>query len=266
MRGELKRAFSSAGFWAAMIVMFLCLQGFALPVHLGQTFGPRAESVANRQSALALTLGGIFFGGVIMLLPFCASIAYAGNQVDDIRSDFMPWCLLRSSVKKYAARKVIAAFLSAFTAFFVAFIVHAVLWHFVGIPYDPIQYPHQEIPFWPESYFSIWANIGYGWPIILDIAIGMAFSAGCWSVAALAVSIWIPDKLLVCIIPACIERLWRTHLLYYLFGIWLPTPDTLFNDAQTVAGNMQCIIVYAVMSAIAVLVYYVGLKRRAQHA
>lgn len=266
MRSERKRIFSSAGFWSALTVMFLCLQGFALPVHLRQSCGALAESIPNRQSSLALTLGGVFFGGFMLLLPFCASLAYAGSQVDDIRTDFISWCLLRASVKRYALRKLTAAFLSAAGAIGAAFLLHAALWHIAGIPYNPATYPNQEIPFWPESYFSAWATIGHGWPIILDIAAGMAFSAGCWSVAALAVAMWIPDKLLVCIVPACIEKLWASGLAYYLFGVWLPTPDALFNDAQTVAGNLQCTAAYAVLLAIAVWAYLAGLQRRAQHA
>lgn len=266
MRTELKRAFSSPGFWATMIVMFLCLQGFALPVHVGQSYGPTAEAIEYRQSALALTLGGIFFGGVILLLPFCASLAYSGSQVDDIRTDTISLCLIRSSVRNYAVHKVAASFLSAFVAILVAFIAHAAIWHVLGIPYDPIVYPYQEISFWSESYFSKWATIGNGWPIILNIAVGMAFSAGCWSIVALAVAIWVPDKMLVCIIPACIEKLWRSNLAYYLFGIWLPDPDTLFNDAQTLSGNLECLLAYAVLVAIALLMYILGLKRRAKNA
>lgn len=266
MKVELKRAFSSPGFWATMIIMFLCLQGYALPVHINQTYGASAEPIEIRQSSLALTLGGIFFGGVILLLPFCSTLAYSGSQVDDIRAFFLPWCVLRSSVKSYALRKLTASFLSAFVAIFIAFILHAGIWHILGIPYDPVKYPYQEIPFWPESYFSKWATIGHGWLIILNIAAGMAFCAGCWSIVALAVAVWIPDRLLVCIIPACIEKLWRANLSYYLFGIWLPDPDTLFNDAQTLSGNLECILSYAVLLFAAVLLYWVGLRRRTKNA
>lgn len=266
MRAEFRRTFSSTGFWTAMIIMFLCLQGFALPVHVHQTYGKYAESIANRQSALALTIGGIFFGGAILLLSFCATLVHAGHLVDDIRTDFFSWCLARSSVKKYAISKIVVAFVSAFAAMFLAFISHALLWQWLGIPYDPFEYPNQEIAFWSESYFSTWATIAHGWPIILNLALGMAISAGSWAIVALAVAVWIPDKLLVCIIPACIEKLWRANLSYYLFGIWLPAPDTLFNDAQTLQGNMECICAYAVVIVISVFLYVVGLKRRAKNA
>lgn len=266
MKAELKRAFSSVGFWITILLMFLCLQGFALPVHISQTYGLYAEPVEYRQSALSLTLGGIFFGGVILLLPFCATFAYAGSQVEDIRSGFLPWCGLRSSVRTYALRKIIASFASASTAIFIAFIVHAGLWHLLGIPYDPTIYPYQEIPFAAESYFSSWASVANGWPIILNIALGMAFSAGCWAIVALSITVWIPDNLLICIIPACIEKLWRSNLSYYLLGIWLPSPDTLFNDAQTVTGNIQCITAYIVVLTMAVLLYMIGLSRRMKHA
>ena len=246
--------------------MFFCLQGYALPVYISQSFGAQAESVELRESALALTLGGIFFGGMILLLPFCGSLSYAGSQVDDIRSDFISFCLLRSSVKDYACRKIIAAFVCAFVAAFMAFIVHAILWHLIAVPYNPIDYPNHEIPFWEESYFHQWAQVAHGWPIILNIGLGLAFSSGVWSVVALASAMWMPDKLLVCIIPACLNKLWGANLAYYLFGIWLPSPDTLFNDAQTFSGNLQCLMAFSVVFILAISLYLAGLKRRAQHA
>lgn len=266
MRAELRRAFTSPGFWGAALVMFFCLQGYALPVYLSQAHGIHSEPVALRESALALSLGGIFFGGMILLLPFCSSLAYAGSQVDDIRTGFLSLDLLRSSFQGYACRKVITAFVCAFAAAFGAFIAHASLWHLIAVPYDPVRYPNHEIPFWEESYFHQWAQVAHGWPIILNIGFGLAFTSGVWSVVALAAAAWVPDKLLVCVIPACLNKLWSANLAFYLFGVWLPSPDALFNDAQTVTGDLRCLVAFAIVLALAVMGYGAGLKRRAWHA
>ena len=263
MRKELKRALSSPLFIMSTVVFFLCLQGFALPVFIQDSI---REPLEYRQSALALSLGGFFFGGVILLLPFCAPMAHAVSQVDDLRSGMMHWCILRSSVGKYASNKILSCFLASALSMGGAFAVHVILWNLLAVPYDPIQYPNHEIGFYQESFFLSWSTIAHGFPIYAEIGLGLAFSAGIWSVAALAAAVWVPDKLLVVTIPACIFKLWGGNLAYYLFGIWLPSPDTLFNDAQTVSSVLAALAAYGVLLGICVAVYYAGLKRRACHA
>ncbi|MEG2266288.1 MAG: hypothetical protein RSC68_18390 [Acinetobacter sp.] len=266
MKAELKRGFTSPLFFLSMAVLFLCLQGYSLPSYCNQWFGEGIEPLELRQSALSMTLGGIFFGGMLLLLPFCASMAYATIQVDDLRSSLMKWSVLRSSIRCYAARKITVAFLCGAIAAGLAFSIHASLWHLLTLPYDPLMYPNHEIGFWQDSFFLEWSTISNGLPMIIEIAFGLALTAGIWSVVALAVSIWVPDKLLVVIIPASIFKLWSANLSYYLFGFRLPSPDTLFNDAQTVQGDLQCLVAYSVLLLLAITVYFIGLKRRACHA
>lgn len=263
MRKELKRAFSSPLFFLSAIVFFLCLQGYALPSFIQ---GCVYERLENRESALALSLGGFFFGGVILLLPFCAPMAHAVSQVDDLRSGMMQWCVLRSSVCKYVRNKMVSCFLASAVSMGGAFALHAILWNLLAVPYDPVMYPVHEIGFWEESFFSSWATIVHGLPIYIEICLGLAFSAGIWSVTALAAAVWVPDKLLVVTIPACVYHLWSGQLAYHLFGFKLPSPSTLFNDAQTVSSVLQALAAYGVLLALSTAVYYAGLKRRACHA
>ena len=262
MRKELKRAFTSPLFILSTTVFFLCLQGFAVPSYINDVM---LEPLEYRQSALALTLGGIFFGGAILLLPFCAAMAHATSQVDDLRSSMMHWCTLRGSVVKYAFNKMVACFSASAASAGVAFILHAALWHILALPYDPVIYPSHEIGFWNESFFYAWSTVQNGLPIILEIAGGLALTAGIWSIVALATAVWIPDKLLNVIIPASLCKLWSANLTFYLFGFRLPSPDTIFNDAQTLQGDLECLLAYGILLVLAVLLYYHGLKRRACH-
>lgn len=94
----------------------------------------------------------------------------------------------------------------------------------------------------------------------------MALTAGVWSVVALSVAIWVPDKLLVAIIPVSIFKLWNANLTYYLFGFRLPDPSTLFNDGQTIQGDLQCLLAYAIFLVLAIIVYLLGLRRRVCNA
>lgn len=262
MKKEMRRAFSSPLFFLTMIVFMLCLQGFALPTFIQSIFEP----VEYRQSAMVLSLGGIFFGGVILLLPFCAPMAHAASQVDDLRSGMMQWCVLRSSVGRYARSKMVSCFLASAVSMGGAFALHAILWNLLAVPYDPVSYPVHEIGFWEESFFRSWSTIIHGLPIYAEICLGLAFSAGIWSITALAAAVWVPDKLLVVTIPACVYKFWSSKLTYHLFGVRLPSPDTLFNDAQTVSSVLQALAAYSVLLVLSGVVYYVGLKRRACHA
>ncbi len=263
MKNEIKRAFSSPLFFLSITVFFLCLQGFALPAFINQSIN---EPIEYRESALALSLGGFFFGGVLLLLPFCSPMAHAVSQVDDLRSSMMRWFVLRSSVGRYACSKMVSCFFASAVSAGGAFVVHAILWNLLAVPYDPVTYPVHEIGFSGASFFLGWSTIAHGLPIYAEICLGLAFSAGIWSVTALAAAVWVPDKLLVVIIPACVYKLWSSQLTSHLFGIRLTGPDTLFNDSQTVSSVLAALTTYSVLLVISGAIYYAGLKRRACHA
>jgi hypothetical protein len=263
MKKELKRAFTSSMFFLSFFVFFLTLQGYALPTFINNLVN---EPLEIRESALTLTLGGIFFGGAILLQPFCSPMAHAISQVDDLRSGILRWSVLRSSVVNYVARKAIVTFLSASLAIGGAFAIHSLLWNVLALPYNPLAYPNHEVPFAEETLFYAWSHIAYALPIYLQIMLGLAFSAGVWSVTALAAAVWVPDKLLAVTIPACIYQLWSGGLSYYLFGVRLISPSTLFNDWQTPERVKQALIAYGVLLVISLAVYYAGVKRRACYA
>lgn len=262
MRTEIKRAFTGPLFFLSMIILFLCLQGFAVPSYISDLVN---ELLEYRASALTLILGGVYFGGVILLLPFCAAMAHATSQVDDMRSSMLYWIALRSGVVKYALNKMIACFMASAVSAGAAFAFHAAMWHILALPYDPIAFPSHEIGFWSESFFAEWSTIQHGLPIIIEMTIGLAFSAGIWSVVALATAVWMPDKLLTVVVPACVYKLWNANLTYYLFGFRLPSPDTIFNDAQTMQHNLECLLAYGILLVLAALIYFRGIKRRLCH-
>lgn len=229
-------------------------------------FSTLAEPAKYRESALALSLGSIFFGGAILLQPFCSPMAHAVSQVDDLRSGFMPWCVLRGSVRDYVFRKATTSFLAAATAIGGAFVLHAIVWNMVALPYDPVAYPEHAIGFASGSLFFAWAKIAYALPIYVEVTLGLAFTAGVWSVVSLAVSVWVPDRLLAVTIPACIYQLWSGSLTYYLFGFRLISPSTLFNDGQTPERIQDALIAYSVILLVSLLVYHAGVKRRSCYA
>lgn len=261
MKEEIKAAFFSKRFLLAFGLMMTCFLGYSLPSWIfsadwGDEF---------REGALQLSVGGIFFGSSMLLLPFCASVPYAISQVDEIRTSFLEWKVLRGSIRRYSFNKIVATMLSAAVATSMAFALHALVWNFIAYPYDLVTHPYQEIPFSANCIYSNWTNIFYGFPIYLSMTLGIAFCAAIWSVTALAVSVWVPDKLLTIIIPVCIYHLWSCRIFYHLFGINTPHPGALYNDALTVQRVWQSFVMYGILFIISLLVYVLGLKRRTQN-
>lgn len=262
MKEELKGTLFSTKFLLSFGFMFLCFLGYSIPSWLCT-----AElEMEYRESALQLSVGSIFFGSVMMFMPFCAAVAHSTSLVDEMKTSVMCWRVLRGSVKWYAIKKAIASALGAAIATSLAFIIHAVLWNIIAVPVDPIHYQGHEIGFSETCLFAEWYKIWYGIPMYAEIACGIAFSAAVWAVVGLAIAVWIPDRLLVVSIPACIYYMWHLQLPYYLFGINIPHPGTLYNDSLSVESALQCIVAYVVVLMTSLLVYWKGLMRRACNA
>ena len=236
--------------------MLICLFGMSIPewvisVDWGDEF---------RQSALQQSIIGIFFGGVMLLLPFCACVPYATHQVEEIRTSVMHWKLIRGSVRRYATEKIIATALSGGTVVAMAFVIHAMIWNFIAYPCDIIAHPYHEIGFSPTSVYAAWYSTFYGLPMYLSMAIGIFICGAVWATVALAISVWVPDKLLTITIPACLYYLLSASIFRQLFGWNLPHPATLYNDALTWHDAALSLIEYCVILLIACVAYTVGLK------
>ena len=79
MKKEMKLIFSDGKIHLALLVMLLCFNGYSIPIWIEIW----DWDFAYRESALQLTIGGIFFGGIMLLMPFLASIPAAPLQVEE---------------------------------------------------------------------------------------------------------------------------------------------------------------------------------------
>ena len=71
---------------------------------------------------------------------------------------------------------------------------------------------NHTIYFPEECVFHSWYRICYGLPMYIEVAAGIAFTASVWAVVALAISVWVPDKLLTVAIPSFLYHLWNTDV------------------------------------------------------
>lgn len=263
MQEELKRAIKAPQARASFLVCFFTLMGYSAAYWIGCIIID--EWIEYRESALHLSLGGIFFGGFMLLLPFCAALAHSTSQVDDMGSGMMQWEALRGSVFKYVRVKVGTCMIVAAVTASCAFVVHAIIWNLIALPPDPATYPNHMIYFSQECLFHDWFSICYGLPIYIEMTIGIAFTASVWAVVALAIAVWIPDKLLTVSIPSFLYYLWNADVVLYFTGIRLPHPAILFNDGLSVQKAIISVISYLVVLAISLFFYTMGCKRRCRN-
>lgn len=264
MRKELERALKAPQVWASFVVCFITLMGYSLAYWIGTILV--GEWMEYRESALQLSLGGIFFGGFMLLLPFCAALSHSTSQVDDMCSGMMQLEVLRGSVLKYIRIKAGTCMIVAAAAASSAFVMHAILWNIIALPVDPATYPNHTIYFSKNCVFNNWYTICYGLPMYIEVTLGIAFTASVWAVVALAISVWFPDKLLTVTIPSFLYYLWSANVVFYFTGIKTPHPATLFNDGLTVEKAIISIISYLVILAISLVCYYIGCQRRCRNA
>jgi hypothetical protein len=221
--------------------------------------------IEYRPSALQQSIEGICFGGVLFLLPFCATAVYATSQVMEITSCYIDFKIARCSLARYGWGKLLATALSSGLVLTFVYAIHACIWNLVSLPYDPVAYPYHELPFRDGTLFAGWHKVSHALPIYLYMTMGIGVYGAIWAVCSLAVAVWIPDPLLTVTIPVCIHKFWSGGFFRYAFGWQAPFPVDLFAEDVSPTQLFHTLAMYGVVLAIAVSLYFWGLKRRVRH-
>lgn len=261
MREELGDTFRSPLLYLSAAMMLFGFLGFSLPVWLSSANAP----LELRSTALQQSIGAIFFGAMMLFMPLCSTLPRAVSQVEDVRGSMLRWRVLRGGRARYAFIKCSCAALAAVCVTAGVFALHSLAWNAIAMKHDPALFPMHNNFFADISLYYGWFYIKHGLPIYLSMAAGMAISAAVWAIVGLATAVWVPDKLLAVSVPYCLYSLLGTQLSYYLFGVRIPHPSTLFNDALTTKDVWQTLFMYAVLLTAALLVYWTGLNRRVRH-
>lgn len=260
MKIEIRDSLTNKRFTIATLFMFLCLCGYSIESWIESTGWGREY----QPSALQQSVGGIFFGGFMLLLPFCATFSCVLLQVDEIRSHIYYYRAIRTNIRTYIVIKAVSSMVISALTVMCAFLVHAALWNMIALPCDPYTYPYHEIGFF--GLYGDWYKTAYGLPMYIEIAFGMGFCASTWSIVGLATAVWIPDPLIVITVPTIINYFLSYDVFYYFFGWILPHPADLYNDGLTADRLFQAVLLNCAIIFIAFIVYYKGMKRRLQHA
>lgn len=266
---ELKRAILNRNFLLGAAVMLVCMLCMTLPewFSIEWTDDPIVNGIIRNEgmSSLQYATYAIFFGGFVLLIPFCASLPYAIDNVNEVRTHYLLWMVQRTSLRRYAAHKIIVTAISGAIVIMLPFIMHALLWWFIAPPSDPINNPNQILYFAEGCYYNDWYKSLYGLPMYISFSLGMGVTAAVWAVMSLAVTIWLPDKLLAIIIPSCFYYLWQRGLPLQIFGPHFPGPSALYNDALNTERLILSLLAYGAIFVLSIVVYWFGLKRRSCH-
>lgn len=218
--------------------------------------------VAYRASALQQTIGGIFFGGVMLMIPMGAAIPVGINQVDEIQTGFIKYEISRSSLRKYTIRRLTNSFIVAGSAVGLSFLLHAILWNIVATPCDPKVNEYLAIPFSEDCLYYSWQDICYSLPIYLWMIVALFFCGGMWGIVSTTTALFTQDKILAVAIPFCLYYLWHYGLPGILLGIReFPHPADLYNDALTISMVWESVAVYFMLLVVCIVLYIIKLKR-----
>lgn len=248
------------GAYVAFTLMFVSFIGMALP----EWIISRDWGAIGQPSALQLTLEPIYFGGVMLMFPFAACTVFAPLQVEELQSGFIWERAVRTSMLKYGLQQILRNFVYSMVCFSAAFLAHALLFHLIALPSMPEVYEAHEIPYAPDCIYAGWISVWHGLPIILWVALMIGFSASVWATLGLAVSAWIPDRLLTISIPTFIYYIVSSQSFFRFTGNQLPHPADLYNDALTADMAVRSLGYNLVLFLLFAGIYLLGIRRRLQ--
>ncbi|MEG1012854.1 MAG: hypothetical protein RSE58_07000 [Clostridia bacterium] len=261
MRQEIEMVFGRR-FWLSVAIMLICFSGYAALEWIAVGNWP----VEVRPSSLQQTIGGIFFGGVMLLMPLCASLSSGLLQVEELQCAFVDLRIIKSSVHKYIVQKFTASFLCGATSVGLAFSIHAIIWNIVATPCNPIVNSYTAIPFANNCIYYSWEAFCYGLPIYLWMLLWISFCGGMWSFVGITAAMYIPDKIIAIAVPFCIYYLWHCGFPQALLNLkWFPHPADLYNDALTWDVVGISLMVYALLGLTCLALYSIRIQRRYKH-
>lgn len=263
LKTELKSAFRRPQLYLAAGLMLLCLLGTSLPMWIDMGINQQGTGV----TALNMLVVPVFFGGAILMFPFCSAMAYSSIQAEEISSGFALQSCFRSGVRKYVTTKVIAAALTGAFALGAANLVHSLFWTGIAGPFIAENDPAYGTEFFMSGFgegtiYDILWHFPYCWPMYIYQAVGFAITGAFWSVIALWVASLMPDKMLTVTIPVVLYSLWKCDFTRKIFGFSLPDFTAFYNDGQTWQTYLVAFAFHLILAFAAVLGYSHNIRRR----
>ena len=259
---EASRLIRNRHFALAVLIMLIAFSGYAACDWVFMY----DWDVAYRSSSLQQTLGGIYFGGAMLVVPLCAALPAGLAQVEELQTNFIDYRIIRSSMPRYEVTKLASAFLASGAAIALSFVFHALIWNILATPCNPLENDYLAVPFADDCIFAPWQEIFYSLPIYLWIAAAVFFCGGVWGMASVTAAMYTRDKLLSIAVPFCVYFLWSYGFPRVVLGVKrFPHPADLYNDGLTWNGVFSALLAYGVLIVLLNALYGLRLFRRYRH-
>ena len=103
---EASRLIRNRHFALAVLIMLIAFSGYAACDWVFMY----DWDVAYRSSSLQQTLGGIYFGGAMLVVPLCAALPAGLAQVEELQTNFIDYRIIRSSMPRYEVTKLAVSY------------------------------------------------------------------------------------------------------------------------------------------------------------
>lgn len=187
------------------------------------------ESVAAyRPSAFVFSIEPILFGGIILVLPFCACLPTAYSDKKRL-------------ARLSPVRRLFASFVSGGAVVSLPFVIHTILWNFIAIPINTSAYEEHQL--------QLYGIIGtiydsfYGIPVYLLFTGGMFLCGGVLAVVYDTFFCLHEDQIIAFLSPSLFYFGWMKISIQFP-EIELPAPVDLFNEGLTVQGAVKLLVIY----------------------
>lgn len=208
----------------------------------------------------------VFFGGSILLVPFCASIGCSQSQVEEINSGNIQFRIIRSDYLHYSAGKLLSAMITGFIALGGAFAIHTIIWHIIAGPYDIVARPDVKVSFAEGTVYYDLIQLPWAYGVYLHAIIGFGLTGALWAVISMLCAVLLADTFLSVSIPVVLYYLWKSNFTRYLFGFSMPDFTGLYNDGVLWNEYWRTLAVYLFILGITSIIYMAALKRRIRNA
>lgn len=262
LKQELTRAFRQKNLYIALSVFLFCLSVSSAQIWLVRS----NDGDALLMSAMDLCFIPVFFGGSILLVPFCASIGCSQTQVEEINSRNIQFRILRSNYLHYSVGKLFSAMITGFVVLGGAFAIHTLIWHFVAGPYDVSARPDIEVSFAEGTVYYDFIQQPWAYGAYLHAIVGFGLTGAVWAVISMLCAVLLADTVLSVSIPVVLYYLWKSNFTRYLFGFSMPDFTGLYNDGVLWNEYWQTLAVHLVLLGLSGIAYVVALKRRIRNA
>lgn len=193
------------------------------------------------------------------LLPVFGALPFTANFADEWKSGVTINCALRRGVKKYAAANVLFCAVTSLLTVFLGMALYAIVYSFFIPLYGEYNNP-------APSLLGGLLTSGRGWLYMLFQIFIFACSCSMWAVMGLLLSAVMPNKYVAIAAPFVASYIVERITLQFpnKLNLWLLSLGAI-NAKSDLAGLLHIVGVFAALSAVCGVLFYIIVRRRVRN-